>query len=174
MLAGVMAVDPVFKQTVSCHMQAKEYQKRQLCPQDFGALHSVQIALAVLSLFLVWLSAGALTKRYTVAWLAGLLAALAECYAYYTAEILTETLVFPLFSASVLFAIIGARSPKSWPWLLAGLFLGLSALTRPSFLYLFYAALPALALWGALRQDKERRGLKKLTAGRFVSGWFCR
>ncbi|MCK5374893.1 MAG: hypothetical protein KAJ40_06375 [Alphaproteobacteria bacterium] len=136
LLSVIMKFDKTFYDTVSCHVTAKNPATN--CAHDFGILGYVQIALASLSTLLIWLAGFMITKRYSAAWLAMGISLLAEAYAYYTAQIMTENLVFPLFSATCLFIVFAWKYKKTWPWFLAGISLGLLALTRPSFVYLFY------------------------------------
>ncbi len=141
LVAGVMKLDPVFYENVACHLSAGNPAD---CSNDMGLFRVVQSVLAALSALLVWLAAWVLTHRYGVAWIALILALDAEAYAYYTAQIMTENLVFPLFTAACLSAAAAWRYQRAALWLAAGVALGLVSLTRPSYLYLFYAALPAL------------------------------
>lgn len=135
LIAGVMALDPVFYDNVSCHMTDE---RPENCPDDMGLFRYVQGLLAVLSAWLVWLSGWLMTRKYGIAWLAMGLGVVAEAYAYYTAQIMTETLVFPLFTASSLAFAYAWRDGRFRYWLLAGALFGLLALTRPAFVYLFY------------------------------------
>lgn len=149
LLAAVGSLDPVFYKSMECRLK----DGHQSCPDNFGALLPIHIALATLSAFLVWLGGWVITGRYSVAWLAMALCLLAEAYAYYTAQIMTENLVFPLYTASCVAAAAAWKKKSARYWLLTGLLLGLSALTRPSFIYLFYAAIPVVALLSLLQKD---------------------
>lgn len=156
LLAGVMAVDNVLYGSVECFMAGGD---RADCAQDLGLLAVVYIGLAALAAFAVWLSGWVLTGRYTVAWLAMVLALAAEAYTYYTAQIMTELLLFPLFTLACLCAAHGYKRKTLWGWFLAGAFLALAALTRPAFVYLFYASIPAIAVM-TWHQVKGLRALR--------------
>lgn len=149
LLAVVGLFDPHLYKTMACRIK----ENHQNCANDFGALRGVHIALATVSAFLVWLAGWVVTGRYSVAWIAMVLGLLAEAYAYYTAQIMTENLVFPLFTASCVAATAAWKKKSARLWLVTGLFLGLSALTRPSFIYLFYAAIPLVTLLSLLQKD---------------------
>ncbi len=154
LIAGIMGVDRNFYDTVSCHMTS---QTPEICSNDMGSFHLVQIGLAIFSAFLVWLSGWIISGKYSVAWLALVLSLFAEAYAYYTAQIMTENLVFPLFTMSCLSAAAAWKQKRRWLWFVSGLFLGLLALTRPSFVYLFYAALPIIFILGIYQKELSLR-----------------
>ena len=159
-LAGVITVDPAFAGTVDCYLAAADETGRRACPQELGLLQPVQMILAILSLFLVWLSAWHLTGRLSVAWLSMILASCAEAYAYYTSFIMTEALVFPLFTAACLLAVLAWKYKKGSAFFACGVMLGLLALTRPSYIYLFYLAFAASVAAGLLsgRSLKQKLG----------------
>lgn len=144
-LAGLaMKFDPVLQETVRCHLTQKNHAE---CLDDFGLLRAVHIILAVMAVFFVWLSAYVVTHSFRIAWIAMGLSFLAEAYAYYTAQAMTEVLLFPIFTAFCFFGVAAWRYKKTALWFLCGLLLGLCALTRPSFVYLFYASIPAMIMW---------------------------
>lgn len=147
LVASFLKIDPVFYETVACHMNPAT---RATCGHDMGSFQYVQTALAILSSFLLWLTAWVVTLDKTRTWLALLLSFLAQGYAYHTANIMTENLVFPLFTLTSLFSVIAWRKKKSLWWLITGLALGGLALVRPSFVYLFYSALPILFVLAAI------------------------
>lgn len=158
-LATVIAVDPVFAGTVDCYLAAADEAGRRACPQELGLLQPVQMVLAILSLLLVWLSAWYLTGRFSVSWLAMILASCAEAYAYYTSFIMTEALVFPLFTAACLFAVLSWKYRKGSAVVACGVMLGLLALTRPSYIYLFYLAFVASIAAGLLSGESLKQKL---------------
>lgn len=154
LIAGSMILDQSFYDMAACHLEAEAPLE---CSDDFGFFRLVQMALAALSAFLVWLAGWVLTGRYSVAWLALILSLAAEAYAYYTAQIMTESLLFPIFTTACLSAAVAWKRKSAPWWLIAGLVLGCTALTRPSFVYLFYAALPVVIILGAMRKNIEWR-----------------
>lgn len=141
MLAGILAVDKTFSTMVDCYMAHEETSEREFCPQDIGYLKIVQIVLAVISLFLVWMSAYVITGRVGAAWVSVVFASVAEAYAYYAGFIMTESLVFPLFTASLLLAVMAFKTGRLGALAGCGAMLGFLTLTRPSFIYMFYFVL---------------------------------
>lgn len=156
-ITAVMYIDPTFKNTVTCHMSSEQ---RESCPDNFGLLYPIQIGLAILSIFLIWVSGLILTERYSIAWIAMILGALANGYTFYTSVILTESFVFPLFTAACLSSLCAWKYKKGYLWFLTGIFLGLVSLTRPTFTYLFYAYIPVLIVLFICRKNFSLR--KKL------------
>jgi 4-amino-4-deoxy-L-arabinose transferase-like glycosyltransferase len=146
LLAGIMALDHDLYERVACHT-SQTHGDYERCGHDFGLLLPVHILLASISVFLIWLTGWVLTGRYRVAWIGLALGCMAQAYAYYTAMIMTENLIFPLFTATTLCAAAAWKKKSARVWLLCGIFLGLSALTRPAFVYILYVGLPALILF---------------------------
>ncbi len=136
LLALIMKLDPGFYAAAACHLAKGGAE----CTQGFGALALVHGVLAALSAYLVWLAAWVISGRRRVAWLAMALSLMAEAYAYYTGQIMTENIVFPLFTLTTLLFAVAYKKRQSRYWLLTGLAYGALALARPSFVYLFYAS----------------------------------
>lgn len=150
LIAGTMMLDSVFYDTVSCHLTSHNIEK---CSDYMGIFRFIQVALASLSVFLIWFSGWFLSKKYVIAWLAMGIALLAESYAYYTAQVMTENLVFPLFTMVCLSFASAFKQKQMWLWFVSGLLLGLLALTRPSFVYLFYASIPIIFIIGIYQRE---------------------
>ncbi len=144
-VAGAMVVDPTFYESVSCHLS--ENVNYQTCSQTMGVLKLIQILMETLALWLIWMIGFTLTQSYRVGWVSMLIAGISRVYGYHTADVMTENLVFPLFSAASLFSILAWQRKSKVLWGVSGVFLGLLALTRPSFPYLFYVSIPILFLF---------------------------
>jgi len=154
LLAAVMAIDPVLKETITCHT-SPDYTTGS-CSDDFGLLLYIHIFFAALSPFFIWLAALLLTNNRSIAWISMLLSFLAkDVYGYYTSELMTENLVFPLFSGFLLVTIAAWKYKKAFLWLVSGALLGGLVLTRPSFAYLFYMYIPFLFIIGVWSQKFE-------------------
>lgn len=173
MVASVMTVDPVLHDTVSCVLgRSRPMAETDSCPTDFGLLRFVHIALAAISAFLVWAIAYAYTGQARIAWGAFVLGCMAEAYAHYTAQIMTENLLFPLFSAFLFFLVCAIKRGSALFWVLTGLVLGLCALTRPSFLYVFYFAIPLFLVFiFAFARQPHTRIAKAAMLACFIAGF---
>jgi hypothetical protein len=109
------------------------------CSSDLGSLAGVQLSLALATLLLLWWSAGQVTGSERIAWGALAIASFGSYeYVGFARGILTENLVCPLFLGYSICQFLAVKR-SSWRLaILAGVLLGLTALTRPSFLYLGY------------------------------------
>jgi hypothetical protein len=106
-----------------------------------------------------WMTA-TLAKRVTgskrMALLAWGLCAISTARPLYANWLLTETLATALLTATMLSLVRGLDEPKPWRLIVAGLWLGMGVLVRPSLL----AAAPALVLGGwFLGRDRRQRCL---------------
>jgi 4-amino-4-deoxy-L-arabinose transferase-like glycosyltransferase len=143
-----MALDTGLRDSLLCIVQDRTY--RAPCPMDFGLFVTAQLLLAAITIFAVWLLAKRLSGSMLIAWLAAGFAILAKAPYVYANQFLTEALLLPLFSLFILF-LVSAYQDRRPAWLLAaGVALALATLTRPGYVYLFYAMfllLVVLALW---------------------------
>ena len=171
LVAGAMKLDPGFYQTVSCHLSREHQTGQRDCPMNIGVLRVFQTVLAVLSAFLVWFAGLVITGRLSIAWLAMILALSVKAYAYWSTAIMTEILVFPLFTLATSLYVLAYKKQKLSLWWAAGGVLALAALTKPSFSYLFYALIPLSAgLAFYTSTDKRKFLLVPLT---FILGFSC-
>lgn len=164
LLAGAALLDAPFRAAMDC---AAGSRFAAACPTTAAVARGAQFALLAGVYLLLWWLARRVTGRARAGWVAlglGLLAAppLAASAHYLMTEIVTLMLTTGATAAAV--AAWGSPRPRRWV-ALAGLLLGLTALTRPAFLYLFLA----LALgWAGLAV--RRRGAAVLL-GLFALGF---
>lgn len=137
----------------------------------------IKIALAAidsLTVLLVWAVARLVNGSSRMLWLVVAVAALNPIFVYQTADLRSEPLFMVLLTGAIL-ALFTARSRREWLYLLlAGLLLGLAALTRPAALI----AIPFFALtWIAGAPARRRREALPLAlllvfaAGAVVAPW---
>lgn len=109
------------------------------CRLRHETLLVVQTAAMVVFLTAVWLIAFLLSGRRLVAWLAMGFALLSGYPLQFAQLYLTEALTLPLYALFTLFLLLSYQRPqvRLWP-LLAGLALGLLALNKPTYAYLFW------------------------------------
>ena len=93
--------------------------------------------------------------------LAGLIAATYPQLFIYDAWLYSESLAICLFAASCLAMMRASHNPPGWQWLLVGVLLGLTALTRPNGIY----ALLAVLAWVALAVLTQAIRWKRATIG---------
>jgi len=160
-LAGVMGLDSGFAETSRCILEHRRGNLPDECEADYGVLMPLQALFGAVALFSVWM-AGRLVAgpaRPEVAWLAMLLAALADGFREPYAMFLTEALYFPLIIWGTLALAVWAKGGRWRVALAAGLLLGLAALARPTGIYVIAAVLVTVTIMtvaGARPLFKER------------------
>ncbi len=166
MVAGLALLDPVLARNAAC-VRGAPAGGIAACPASLGVLLPVQVALACLTLMLVWRSVLAIGGGPVAAWAALLGAGLGTTeYAVYARTAMTEALSLPLAALAGLLLVLLVQTPR---WRIAaglGVALGLLTLTRPEYLYLA-AALGGVGVVAALW--RRRFGLR-LIAAMLVSG----
>ena len=161
-LSVLMHISSGFNETAHCAVEKRKLDiiERNCRPLHLKFVVGTQIMLAAIAAALTWGAAFFLTGRAGLSWLAMILVLAAREYAHNAAIIMTENLVFPLFTAATL-CFVAALKKKSFSLSAAsGVALGLLALTRPSFSYLYYfaaAIMLPLALWWLVRRVNLRR-----------------
>jgi 4-amino-4-deoxy-L-arabinose transferase-like glycosyltransferase len=157
LLAATAAWDGDFARAMECLVQTGGSDNS--CPSDASLVRLLQLAMVAVFLWLVWWIAGQVLHSQRAGWVALLLASMTlPLLLRYVNYVMTEITALLLLTLAIA-AAVRARRESSVSWLvLAGLCLGMTALTRPAYLYLGYAcALVGLALvcW-------RKRRLRKL------------
>ena len=102
----------------------------------------IQHLLGACSCVLVYLLAKRLYNRAT-AIIAGLIASTYGILIYFESELLLDSFLVFFDTFLILYLLKAAENPKKWRWLIGGVILGLSALTRPNVLF----CIPFIWLW---------------------------
>jgi hypothetical protein len=163
MIAGLARIDPVLASAAAC-VRSAATEALAACPTNLGILLPVQVALACLTLVLVWRSTFAIGGGPVAAWCALLAAGLGTTeYAVYARTAMTEALSLPLAALAGLLLVLLVRRARWVTALGLGATLGLLTLTRPEYLYLTVA----LGLVGlVLVVARHRRlGMRLVAAG---------
>lgn len=112
---------------------------------DIYGIDSIKFVQAILfaaTVFLVFVLAYQITKKYSIGFIASALIALNGNYAFYTRRLLTEIFfVFTMMLFFVLF-ILSVQKEKKWLHFLSGMVFCISVFVRP----LFFIVLPVLYL----------------------------
>ncbi|MGH7014003.1 MAG: hypothetical protein ACREEL_07595 [Stellaceae bacterium] len=159
-VAAVIPFSPQLAATAACYAEGNSP-----CPEMLGPLIPLQFVVAAITLLLLWRLAATTTESEATGWIALVLAAFGS-YEFASAALtaVTENLTLCLFTASQLALVAAARRDDRRLALLAGLFLGLTALTRPAFAYAAYAVL-VVTLIGWLIPTLRRRHRPMLGLG---------
>ena len=179
LIAAAETLEPGFRTAADC--VAEHYDTYPACPNEAHLVRTTQTAmLAAVFLMAWWLARVFAGPRG--AWI-GLAIVLATApYLMRTADYaMTEMTALFLSTAATCAAIAATRSPRVRTWTVAtGLLLGLLALTRPAFLYLFDAAILAGLVhlaWAGRARWRPRALLLALFAAGFavpVAPWVAR
>ncbi len=166
LVAAIMKADPRFARAVECAVETN-HGKRGGEPCDIYArpvhlLHALLLAIGVLA---IGLTAELIFGRPLMFYLAGALATVAllpeaDLFSY----IMTESATFALYGLTAAAMVWGLKARRSIAWLIAGLFLGLLVLTRPSFVVLG-PVIVILALLAGLVAGADRRSLATAVFG---------
>ncbi len=154
LLAGLASLDPALARSMRCEVSTRG--KDPACPRAAPSVRALQGAMLAGVFLLVWWAAGEAAGSRRVGWLALTLALpTAGLLLGSVNYLMTETTALLCTTAAGAAAVRALRR-ESTGWLgVAGVLLGLAALTRPAFLYLAYAAVPvvlALAWWWRARR----------------------
>jgi 4-amino-4-deoxy-L-arabinose transferase-like glycosyltransferase len=135
LVLAAMKLDHRFEAAVRCSVEANHKLRDASECEDYARpihlIHALLLAAAVLA---IALSAKAIFANTQVFWLAGGLAtaslsAVTNLFSF----IMTESLTISLFSIVAFFALLAWQTARIRYFALAGIFLGLLCLTRPSF-----------------------------------------
>ncbi|MGB8658538.1 MAG: tetratricopeptide repeat protein [Candidatus Zixiibacteriota bacterium] len=118
---------------------------------DYVIPRLIQHAFGSVSCVLAYLLAKRLFSR-KVAVVSGLIAASYGMLWYYEGELLLDSFLVFFDLLLMLFLLKTSERPKSWGWLVCGLVLGFSAITRPNILFF----VPFVWLWIFLIFRKEK------------------
>jgi 4-amino-4-deoxy-L-arabinose transferase-like glycosyltransferase len=148
-VAAFAGLDEGIRDTLACLVQNSRGSAP--CSLDLRLVVATQLVLAGIFLGCVWSIASRLSGNSLIAWLAAFCALLARSPIHYANQILTEALLLPLLGLLLLFLTVAYQRGQARWMLAAGVTLGLAALTRPAYAYLFYAMTVVLALAAAVR-----------------------
>lgn len=174
-IATFLTIDPALTDSLRCAV--RNDRTAADCPHAFRSIVAGQLVLAGIFLGCVWLFARRLSGSDLFAWIATLCAILARNPWQYANQFLTEALLVPLLGLFILFLTIAYQDRNPIWMLAAGAALGLAALTRPAYVYLFFAMIAVLAVVAAIRRA---RGLVlacllfALAYGAIVTPWMTR
>lgn len=174
-LAAFLRIDPALADSLRC--AARPNSTAADCPRAFRSVVAAQLALAGVFLGCVWLFARRLSGSDLFAWIAAICALLARNPWQYANQFLTEALLIPLLGLFILFLTIAYQDRKPLWMLAAGGMLGLAALTRPAYVYLFLAMIAVLTLVAAMRWARRlflACILFALAYGAVVTPWMIR
>lgn len=159
-LAALMKLDEGFYQSSLCVIA--ETPGRD-CVFEDNVMLAAQSALGVIAILLVYFSGLILGGRKSLAVIAALLVLASGAYDSFM-QVMTEPLALPLCTLACLLAALSYKRKSGSMAFWAAIVLGLLALTRPSFVYLFYFAVACgifVIIW-ALVEKREVLYIKSL------------
>ena len=161
-LAASAMLDPAFDRSLRCFVERADSPS---CPNRAPLPRSLQFAMVAAVYLMLWRIAVRATGSQRIGALSlgvGLLAA--PVLIRGVDMLMTETLTLVLVTAATAAAVEAAQSRRPTGWvLLSGVMLGLTAMTRPAFVYLLPAGAIAGALLAVIR-PRPVRGLALVAA----------
>ncbi len=151
---AVGRVDGRVATAVRCHVKAMQLPEQRSCPNTLASLVAVNVVLWTIALWAVFEMARLLTRSETVAWLAMIIALASGEPGYYARTYLSETATVPAFLLFMLLAMRAVDSGRVATYAGAGAALGIAALSRPAYAYLFYLVGPGLLLLSLLARRR--------------------
>lgn len=152
-IAALSAADQRLRSTIECH--AENPGSRGVgCPKGFHSLIAVQVLLAALGVFFVFLTTREISQSEAVAWLSLVFVLGASEVGYYARTYLTENLSLVSFFAFLYFLMRTVSRGEGWTAAAAGAALALATLSRPAYLYLFPFVAGGVVI--ALHYQKQR------------------
>jgi hypothetical protein len=166
LVAAIIKADPRFARAVECAVEANHGKRGgeacDIYARPVHLLHALLLAIGVLA---IGFTAELIFGRLLMFYLAGALATVAllpeaDLFSY----IMTESATFALYGLMAAGMVWGLKTRRGIAWLIAGLFLGLLVLTRPSFV-LLGPVIAILALLAGLVGGADRRSLATAVFG---------
>jgi len=148
LVLAVMKLDPRFARAVACSVEANRDDKDLAeCEGYATPMHVIHALLLALGVLAVAQSGAVIFGNARMFWVAGVLAigslsAEADLFSF----VMTESLTVSLYSVFALFAVLAWKTFRMQYFALAGIFLGLLCLTRPSFVVLIPVTLVLVVL----------------------------
>ncbi len=174
LIYGAMLLDDAFANSLLCI--AEQGIKNQ-CPQNFKSLFIIQTAISVLCLYLIYVLAFSYSGNRSIGWIAAVLALASGIFQEFSYMIMTEILILPAFCV-LLICCLQLYRHKQYRWVaLIGLSLAFLTLTRPSYLYLFYAFALFFIVLCAAKRDRGsfiKTGILIASFGLAVLPWALR
>lgn len=149
LLHVISRADPALARAIACHVNDQQATRAQ-CTGSVLALQIVQIVLAAVQALSIFIIALVLSRSAVVAWLAMAIALGTGEFGYYAWTYLTENTAFLGFYLFLAFAVIAVSGGRVWAYAAAGVALAFAALSRPSYLPLFYGLIPLIAVLALL------------------------
>ena len=154
-IAGVMALDAAFADSLKCIVDSETGTERSTCQQNFENFYIAQLLLALMCLFMIYQITIHFSSSKIAAWLAALLALGSGIFTEFSYLFMTEILILPVFASLILVCLFFCQKQKLL-WIgVMGILLAVLALVRPSYLYLFYGFVLFFTVQALLSRDRK-------------------
>jgi 4-amino-4-deoxy-L-arabinose transferase-like glycosyltransferase len=172
LLASAAEVEPAFRAAMDCLIAAGPTDQDRGCPRAATLPRSAQFLMLAGFYLLLWWVAGVIGGSRRAAWIALALGLVPAQFLLISVNYLMTEMTSLLLSLAATAAVLAAwRGDRPRRFLaLAGVLLGLLALTRPAFLYLFLASTLSAAVLIAIGRAGPRARAAALLA-MFVLGF---
>ena len=180
-LSGIAHLDDTFATALRCFGARTYAVETSNCALEFGLAKYAQLGLAALTLSLIWFAGISIFRSVIVAGVGVACVLASGRLAFYANLLLTENLFIPAFAAASFALASAVRTQKPVYYFVAGIAIGLVALTRPSGQYCYFAVAFVLFFVGAFQFLRARSGCNLiavclLTVGyvSVISPWLVR
>jgi 4-amino-4-deoxy-L-arabinose transferase-like glycosyltransferase len=170
MVAAASLLEPGLRAAGACVVNT--YPNYEACQNAATLVRGTQFLMLAAVYLMVWWLGGVLIGSWRGAWMALAIALITAPYLMRSVDlVMTEITTLFLSSAATAAGVAALQRPHRLRWgVAAGVLLGLGALTRPAFLYLFYAVVVASFCLAAVAAAR-RRWRAGLLLGVFVAGF---
>lgn len=179
-LSVAMHLNKEFAGSVECHLWEIE-EKKVFCSNKFKFPRIMQLIFFAFCMGYVWILIKDITRSEITSCLTVIFLLLSSAPFYYANHFLTEPIYFPCALIFILYLVKGVAEYKCKYFVLSSVFLGLTALARPSFYYLFFMLLFVMPIFFLFSNHKWQ--LKKVVKNCIifsliffltVGGWLAR
>ena len=139
-LAMVMYLSQDYSDSTQCHIDSKIKVKSR-CKNNFIFPKYIQLLFLAISFGFIWLALMKITSSFAISYLSISTMLVSGAPFYYANMILTESLYLPIAFLFLLTLHIAITKMDKKYISASAILLGLTALTRPSFYYLFFILL---------------------------------
>jgi hypothetical protein len=165
LVAAIIKVDPRFARAVECAVETNHGKRVEACDIYARPVHLLHALLLAIGVLAIGFTAELIFGRPLMFYLAGALATVAlvpeaDLFSY----IMTESATFALYGLTAAAMVWGLKTRRGIAWLIAGFWLGLLVLTRPSFVALG-PVIVLLAVLAGLVAGADRRSLATAVFG---------
>jgi hypothetical protein len=139
-LSLFLKYDTAFRESVLCQMAIHPAKvEASDCGKNYGLFVPLQTAAIILSSLFIWLSAYVMfNRKLAIPWLALIISFAVKDFGYYASNFYVESFAQFFYCGAAFFGLMLWKDKKLLFAVLSGLFWGVGALVKPTYVYGFY------------------------------------